>query len=90
MKGAALAGALSLSGCFAFVTKEEGRELKQQIDDVKNMSAKNEVKAAELARQLDEQLKRLRSVVDDATKVVTRNSATSACRCRSCRRTWRS
>ena len=34
MKGAALAGALSLSGCFAFVTKEEGRELKQQIDDV--------------------------------------------------------
>jgi tol-pal system protein YbgF len=75
MKGAALAGALSLSGCFAFVTKEEGRELKQQIDDVKNMSAKNEVKAAELARQLDEQLKRLRSVVDDATKVVTRNSA---------------
>ena len=74
-----VAGALllasSLSGCFAFVTKEEGRELKAQIDDVKNLSAKNEVKAAELAKELDEQLKRLRGVVDEATKVVTRNSA---------------
>jgi tol-pal system protein YbgF len=67
--------ALATSGCFAFVTKEEGRELKQQIDDVKTLSAKNEVRAAELAKELDEQLKRLRSVVDEATKVVTRNSA---------------
>jgi tol-pal system protein YbgF len=67
--------ALSTSGCFAFMTKEEGRELKQQIDDVKNLTAKNEVHAAELAQQLDEQLKRLRTVVDEATKVVTRNSA---------------
>lgn len=70
-----LAAALSTSGCFAFVTKEEGRELKQQIDDVKTLSAKNELRAAELAKELDEQLKRLRSVVDEATKVVTRNSA---------------
>jgi tol-pal system protein YbgF len=62
-------------GCFAFVTKEEGRELKQQIDDVKNLSAKNEEKAGELAKQMDEQLKRLKQVVDEATKVVTRNSA---------------
>jgi tol-pal system protein YbgF len=67
--------AVSLSGCFAFVTKEEGRELKQQIEDVRGMSAKNEVRAAELAKQLDEQLARLRAVVDEATKVVTRNSA---------------
>ena len=75
MKGAALAGALAMSGCFAFVTKEEGRVLKQEIDEVKNVSAKNEMRAAELAKELDQQLKRLRSVVDDATKVVTRNSA---------------
>lgn len=67
--------AISTSGCFAFMTKEEGHELKQQIDDVKNLTAKNEVHAAQLAQQLDEQLKRLRSVVDEATKVVTRNSA---------------
>ena len=65
----------SVSGCFAFVTKEEGRELKQQIDDVRTLSAKNELRAAELAKELDEQLKRLRTVVDEATKVVTRNSA---------------
>jgi tol-pal system protein YbgF len=74
-----VAGALmlagSLSGCFAFVTKEEGREIRQQIEDVKSMSAKNEVRAAELAKELDEQLRRLRGVVDEATKVVTRNSA---------------
>ena len=53
--------ALSVSGCFAFVTKEEGRELKQQIDDVRTLSAKNELRAAELAKELDEQLKRLRA-----------------------------
>lgn len=65
----------TVSGCFAFVTKEEGREIKQQIEDVKQMSAKNEVRAGQLAQELDEQLKRLRGVVDEATKVVTRNSA---------------
>jgi len=75
LRASALMAALSVSGCFAFVTKEEGRELKQQIDDVKTLSAKNELRAAELAKELDEQLKRLRSVVDEATKVVTRNSA---------------
>ena len=67
--------ALSTSGCFAFMTKEEGRELKQQIEDVRTLSAKNELRAAELAKELDDQLKRLRLVVDEATKVVTRNSA---------------
>jgi len=65
----------ALSGCFAFVTKEEGREIKQQIEEVKGLSAKNEVKAAELAKQLDVQLRRLKQIVDEATKVVTRNSA---------------
>ena len=67
--------ATSASGCFAFMTKEEGREMKQQIEDVRTLSAKNELRAAELAKELDEPLKRLRSVVDEATKVVTRNSA---------------
>ena len=75
LRASALMAALSVSGCFAFVTKEEGRELKQQIDDVRTLSAKNELRAAELAKELDEQLKRLRLVVDEATKVVTRNSA---------------
>jgi tol-pal system protein YbgF len=71
----ALVLAASTAGCFAFTTKEEGRELKQEIDNVKQLSAKNEVRAAELAKELDQQLKRLRQVVDEATKVVTRNSA---------------
>ncbi len=73
--GVLLLVAVSTSGCFAFMTKEEGHELKQQIEDVRTMTAKNEVRAAELAKELDEQLKRLRTVVDEATKVVTRNSA---------------
>lgn len=71
----AAVAALCLSGCFAFMTKDEGKELKQQIDEVKNLSAKNETKAADLASQMDVQLKRLKQVVDEATKVVTRNSA---------------
>jgi len=80
MRGVALRGgvvllAASVAGCFAFTTKEEGRELKQQIEEVRTLSAKNELRAAELAKELDQQLKRLRTVVDEATKVVTRNSA---------------
>jgi tol-pal system protein YbgF len=63
------------SGCFAFVTKEEGREIRQQIEEVKGLSAKNEVKAADLAKQMEQQLRRLKQLVDEATKVVTRNSA---------------
>jgi tol-pal system protein YbgF len=64
-----------LSGCFAFMTKDEGRTMQQQIEDVKNQSAKNETRAAELAKQMDTQLARLKKIVDEATKVVTRNSA---------------
>jgi tol-pal system protein YbgF len=63
------------AGCFAFMTKQEGKELKDQIDLVQNLSAKNEVRAGELSKQMDEQLKRLKQVVEEATKVVTRNSA---------------
>jgi tol-pal system protein YbgF len=63
------------AGCFAFVTKEEGRELKTQIDEVKNLSTQNQQRAADLAKEMDAQLKRLKVIIDDATKVVTRNSA---------------
>jgi tol-pal system protein YbgF len=59
---------LLLSGCFAFMTKEEGRELKQEIEEAK-------LKNDELRKQQQEQLARLRTVVDEATKVTTRNSA---------------
>ena len=75
IKSALLASSLLLGGCFAFVTKEEGREMKEQLEEVKGRSAKNEAKAAELAKEMDQQLRRLKQVVDEATKVVTRNSA---------------
>lgn len=64
--------AVSSSGCFAFMTKEEGRELKQQIDSMKQESQQ---KNAELGKQLEEQVTKVKALVDEATKVVTRNSA---------------
>ena len=64
-----------LGGCFAFVTKEEGREMKQQIEDLKGISAKNESRAAELVKQMDTQLTRLKQGVEQANKLATRNSA---------------
>jgi len=63
------------SGCFAFMTKQEGAEMKQQLDEVRNMSTTNEQKAEALSKKMDDQLRRLKQVVDEATKVVTRNSA---------------
>jgi tol-pal system protein YbgF len=69
LAGCALFG---LAGC---LTLEDGEKLRAEIRDVRNLSAKNETRAAELAGQMDEQLKRLRQVVDEATRVVTRNSA---------------
>jgi tol-pal system protein YbgF len=49
--------------------------MQDKLDEVKNLSTKNEQRAAELAKEMDEQLRRLKQVVDEATKVVTRNSA---------------
>jgi tol-pal system protein YbgF len=67
-----IAGLLSSSGC---MTLEDGEKLRAEIRDVRSLSSKNEVRAAELAKEMDEQLKKLKVVVEDATKVVTRNSA---------------
>ncbi len=63
---------LALSGC---LTLEDGQNLRKEIKDVRDLSAKNEVRAGELATQMDEQLARLKGVVDEANKVVLRNSA---------------
>jgi tol-pal system protein YbgF len=70
-----LLSTLLLSGCFAFVTKQEGEEINHKIDEVRGIAQKNEQRAGDLAKQMDAQLKRLRELVDEATKVVTRNSA---------------
>ncbi len=63
------------TGCFAFMTKQEGQEVKEQVAQVRAQSDKNEKRAADLSKQMDDQLQRLKTVVDEATKVVTRNSA---------------
>jgi len=62
----------ALAGC---LTLEDGKNLHDEIQSVKDMSTKNEQRAELLAKEMDEQLKRLKTVIDDATKVVTRNSA---------------
>jgi tol-pal system protein YbgF len=74
-RGLALLAALAAGGCFSFMTKDEGRELQNQLDETRTITSKNEQRAAELAKQMDEQLRRLKAVVDEATRVVTRNSA---------------
>jgi tol-pal system protein YbgF len=63
---------LALSGC---LTLEDGEKLRAEIKDVRSQSAKNETRAGELATEMDVQLKKLKLIVDEATKVVTRNSA---------------
>ena len=66
-------GALVLTaGC---ATLEDRDNLQRQIKDVRELSAKNEVHAAELAKQMDEQLQKLKGVIDEANRVVLRNSA---------------
>jgi tol-pal system protein YbgF len=72
VKGVLAGVCLLACGC---LTLEDGEKLRAEIRDVKGQAAKNETKAAELAAQMDEQLKRLKVVVEEATKVVTRNSA---------------
>src|SRR5436190_11993923 len=78
--GAAALALLSVGagGCFAFVTKEEGKQLQQEIATVRERNTKLEEDSAALKKQneaADAELKKLRVQVDEATKVVTRNSA---------------
>ena len=61
-----------LAGC---ATLDDRDQLRSEIKDVRELATKNETKSAELEKQLETQLSRLRSIVDEATKVVTRNSA---------------
>ena len=66
------AALVALSGC---LTLEDGKQLRDEIQNVRDISTKNEQKAALLAQQLDQQTKKLRQLLDEATKIVTRNSA---------------
>jgi tol-pal system protein YbgF len=64
--------ALLAAGC---LTLEDGQNLRKEIKDVRDLSAKNEQRAGELATQMDAQLARLKGVVEEANRVVLRNSA---------------
>jgi tol-pal system protein YbgF len=67
-----------VSGCFAFLTKEDGKVMQDDIAALKSKSVQFDQQAAHLRKATDEadnELKKLRSLLDEATKVVTRNSA---------------
>ncbi len=67
--------ALSVSGCFAFTTKEEGKAMADNIEQLKTRVTKSEQQVAELQKQHEEEVAKLKGLIDEATKVVTRNSA---------------
>jgi tol-pal system protein YbgF len=77
-RGAALALALGASGCFAFVTKEDGKAMQDNIDALKASQKKSDAQITELKRinqEKDAKVVELTRLLDEATKVVTRNSA---------------
>ena len=75
--GAALAGALTLSGCFSFVTKEEGQRMIDQITQLQKRSDDTELRNKELVEKLQDQSKKLGTLITDATRLQS-NLADSA------------
>jgi len=63
-----LAFALALSGCFWVTTKSEGQKLRKDVDGLQSRVDTKE-------RELNTQIKQLQSVLDEATKILKRNSA---------------
>jgi TolA-binding protein len=68
MKLASILLCIPLTGCFWFTTKNEGHKLRTDVDDVKGRLDKKEA-------ALDDQIKQLKAVLDDATHLLKRNSA---------------
>ncbi len=60
--------ALATTGCFWVTTKHEGKQIKKQVKDV-------EVRVTNYEGKLESKLKKLQIVLDQATKVLRRNSA---------------
>src|SRR3954468_14067852 len=60
--------ALATSGCFWATTKSEGQAMRQDITTLQGRIDTKE-------KDLDTQIKQLQSLIDDATKVLKRNSA---------------
>lgn len=68
MKTLSLIAALGLSGCFWATTKSEGEKMRA---DITALNARLDVKE----KALDSQIAQLQKVLDDATKLLKRNSA---------------
>jgi len=59
---------LVLTGCFWVTTKSEGETLRHDVDSLNTRISSKE-------KALDDQVKQLQSVIDEATKVLKRNNA---------------
>lgn len=68
LAAAAPALALLLGGCFWATTKSEGQALRTDVDSL-------QAKVTEKERALDAQVEQLKQVLEDATKLLKRNSA---------------
>ena len=63
-----LASGLASQGCFWATTKSEGQALRKDVDSLSSRVSTKE-------QSLDEQINQLKKVLDDATKLLKRNSA---------------
>ena len=81
---AAIAGFLAATsaGCFWVTTKSEGKKLRTEVDDLGTRLSKKE-------ENLDDKIKRLQDVLDEATKLLTRNSADLGAEMESLRSSYR-
>ena len=68
LTAAAPALALLLGGCFWATTKSEGQALRKDVDSLQSRVSTKE-------QTLDEQINQLKKVLEDATKLLKRNSA---------------
>ena len=59
---------LILTGCFWVTTKSEGESLRHDVDSLNTRISTKE-------KALDDQVKQLQAVIDEATKVLKRNNA---------------
>jgi TolA-binding protein len=68
LKVAATLAAVALSGCFWTTTKSEGQAMRRDITALQGRVDSKE-------KELDTQIKQLQTVLDEATKILKRNSA---------------
>ncbi len=67
--------AAASAGCGAFLTQEDGEAYRKEIADLKAKNSKLEKRVAELSASRKEDQQKLDQALDDATKLLARNSA---------------